>query len=312
MEIIREEYKYPSTTGVGNIFARSWAPEDPSNVKAIFQIAHGMAEHGERYEEFARYLASNGYAVFLNDHIGHGRSVASKKDLGYFGESDGWLGFVNDAKLLTDKARATYRKRPVIFFGHSMGSFVARKYAEKYGSDLAGAIFCGTSGSNPGAGIGITLASLIAKMKGSRYRSEFINKIAFGSYNKKINNPRTAFDWLTKDAAIVDKYVKDDYCGYLFTAVGYRDMFTILNNVSEKSWYQNLSRDLPILLISGKMDPVGDYGNGVKQVHRDLKASGHKDVVMKLYENDRHEILNELDRQTVYSDIVKWSDFAIQ
>ncbi len=312
MQIIRDEYSYSSTTGVGNIFARSWTPEDESSVKAVFQIAHGMAEHGERYEDFACFLASRGYAVFLNDHIGHGKSISKMDDLGYFGENDGWLGFVSDAKILTDKAREKFPGKPVIFFGHSMGSFVARSYAEKYGNELAGAIFSGTSGANPATGAGIKMATLVAKMKGSRHRSEFINKIAFGSYNKRYDNPRTEFDWLSRDNAQVDKYIADPKCGYLFTAVGYRDMFTILNNVSGKSWYQNVPTSLPMLLVSGKMDPVGEYGKGVRQVHRDLKATGHSDVVLKLYDDARHEILNEINNTDVYKDIVQWADFAIQ
>jgi len=309
--VIRKEYSYPSTTGLSDIFARSWVPEDETKIKAVFQIAHGMAEHGERYENFANFLCENGYAVFLNDHIGHGKSVASDADLGYFGERDGWLSFINDAKLLTDIARAEYPDKPVVFFGHSMGSFIARKYAEKFGGDLAGAIFCGTSGANPAAGVAIKLANIIAKSKGSRFRSEFINKLAFGPYNKKVEKVRTPFDWLSRDNKQVDKYIADKYCGFLFTAVGYRDMFMVLQSVSGKSWYENLPFVLPIMLISGQMDPVGTYGKGIQQVCQDLKSSGHKNVTMKLYKDDRHEILNELDKETVYKDVVDWADKVI-
>ncbi len=306
LEVIRREYSYPSTTGLANIYARSWQPQDPSKINAIFQIAHGMAEHGERYEDFAKFLCENGYAVFVNDHIGHGKSVVTDEDLGYFGERDGWLSFINDAKQLTDIAKAEYPDKPVILFGHSMGSFIARSYTEKFGADLAGAIFCGTSGTNPAVGIAIKLADLIAKIKGSRYHSEFINKLAFGAFNKKITNPRTPYDWLSKDEKQVDKYMTDKYCGFLFTAVGYRDMSTVLNSVSVKSWYTNVPFILPIMLISGQMDPVGNYGKGIQQVYQDLKSTGHKNVTMKLYKNDRHEILNELDKETIYNDIVDW------
>ncbi|MGI6249428.1 MAG: lysophospholipase [Acutalibacteraceae bacterium] len=311
MEINQKEYSFGSTTGLADIYARSWAPADPEDVKAIFQIAHGMAEHCNRYEEFAQYLAAKGYAVFANDHIGHGKSVASDDDLGYFGERDGWLAFVNDAKLLTDIAREEYPDKPVIVFGHSMGSFIIRSYCEKFGNDIAGGIFCGTSGTNPMSGIAIKLADLVVRAKGSRHRSEFINKLAFGAYNKKIKNPRTVFDWLSRDEEQVDKYIADRYCGFLFTAAGYRDMFSVLHSVSSKNWYENVPEALPMLLIAGQMDPVGNYGTGVRQVYRDLRNIGHKYVGIKLYKDDRHEILNELDRETVYADIAEWADALI-
>lgn len=306
MNYIQNEHHYPSTTGVADIFARSWEPANPAHVKAVFQIAHGMAEHGERYCAFAQYLCEKGFAVYVNDHIGHGQSVSSREDYGYFGERDGWLGMVNDCKLLTDIARAEHPGKPVIFFGHSMGSFIARLYAEKYGTDLAGAVFCGTSGTNPASGVGILLAKVIAKSRGSRHRSELIHKVAFSSYNKKIKQPRTSNDWLTRDEAVVDAYQADEGCGFIFTAAGFADMFQLLQAVSGQSWYENLRRDLPLLLISGQMDPVGSYGKGVRQVEKDLRASGHEILQTILYPEDRHEILNELDRDRVYADIAQW------
>lgn len=194
------EINQKNTLWFHNRLGRYLRPElgtaDPEDVKAIFQIAHGMAEHCNRYEEFAQYLAAKDYAVFANDHIGHGKSVASDDDLGYFGERDGWLAFVNDAKLLTDIAREEYPDKPVIVFGHSMGSFIIRSYCEKFGNDIAGGIFCGTSGTNPMSGIAIKLADLVVRAKGSRHRSEFINKLAFGAYNKKLKIPERSFDWL--------------------------------------------------------------------------------------------------------------------
>lgn len=307
MDIIKNEHRFSSTTGIAEIYACSWTPADPADVKAIFQISHGMAEHNERYTEFAQYLCAQGFAVYIDDHVGHGRSVASKADYGYFGERDGWLGFVNDSKLLSDIARDAHPGKPLIFFGHSMGSFIARSYAEKYGADLTGAIFCGTSGANPAAGMGILLTKLIARSRGSRHKSDLIDKVGFGAYTKRIENPKTPFDWLTRDKAIVNAYMEDEACGFKFTAVGYRDMFQLLQSVSQKSWYENLRKDLPIFLIAGEEDPVGSYGKGILQVENDLKESGHTKVTCKLYPEDRHEILNELDKETVYQDIAQWS-----
>ncbi|MBO5410364.1 MAG: alpha/beta hydrolase [Clostridia bacterium] len=307
MTIIRKEFTIPSKTGTTNIFARCWVPE--SGAKAVFQIVHGMAEHGERYEDFAAYLCQKGFAVLVDDHAGHGKSVKSDDDLGYFGDEGGWDAFVEDEKALTELAKKEFPDIPIIFFGHSMGSFIAREYVRRYGSDEAvkGAIICGTSGKNPAAAIAIGMAGMIAKLKGSRHRSEFINKIAFGPYNNKIKNPKTPFDWLTTDEAIVDKYIADKYCGFLFTAAGYKDLFTILNTVSGKDWYAGVPKNLPLLVVAGEEDPVGSYGKGVKEVYNNLKAEGCADVTLKLYPAMRHEILNEKERATVYEDIAAWA-----
>ena len=306
MEIIRKEYSVPSKSGVANVFARCWLPAE--GPKAIFQIVHGMAEHGERYEDFAKYLCEKGFAVLVDDHVGPGRSVKSDKDLGYFGENGGWNAFVEDERTLTELVKAEYPDIPIVFFGHSMGSFIAREYIRRYGKDerIKAAIFCGTSGKNPAAAIAITLAGTIAKAKGSRHKSKFIDKIAFGTYNKKCEG-RTAFDWLSTDTEQVDKYIADKYCGFLFTAAGYKDLFTILNKVSGKDWFEGVYSELSILVTSGEEDPVGTYGNGTKQVYNDLKLAGKKDVTLKIYPGMRHEILNEVNRAQVYEDIAAWS-----
>ncbi len=306
MEIIRKEYSFPSKSGVADVFARCWMPAN--GVNAIFQISHGMAEHGERYEDFAKHLCEKGFAVLVDDHVGHGKSIKSDDDLGYFGENMGWDAFVEDERALTELIKAEFPDAPVVFFGHSMGSFIAREYIRRYGNDerIKAAVFCGTSGKNPASAIAIKLAGAVAKIKGSKHRSEFINKMAFGPYNKKCEG-RTPFDWLSTDTAQVDKYIADKYCGYLFTATGYKDLFTILTKVSGKDWYNELCNDLPILLTAGEDDLVGNYGAGIKQVYNDLKQAGKKDVTIKLYPGMRHEILNEVDNKTVYEDIAAWA-----
>lgn len=307
MEIIRKEYTIPSKSGVADVFARCWLPSD--GVKAIFQIVHGMAEHGERYEDFAKFLCTKGFAVLVDDHAGHGKSVKSDDDLGYFGESMGWDSLVEDERALTELIKTEFPDAPIVFFGHSMGSFIAREYIRRYGNDerIKATIFCGSSGKNPAAAIAIRLAGVIAKAKGSKHRSEFINKIAFGPYNNKIQNPKTPFDWLTTDTAIVDKYIADKYCGFLFTAAGYKDLFTILHTVSGKDWYNGVCNDLPILVTAGEDDPVGTYGKGIKEIYNGLINSGKKAVTIRLYPRMRHEILNETNRAQVYEDMAAWS-----
>lgn len=289
-----------------------YAPVVKANAKAIVQIAHGMAERKERYDEFASFLAENGYAVFIHDHLGHGESVQSDEYLGFFGEDDGWKNLVEDCYKITKYAREIFVGKPVILFGHSMGSFVARAYSQMHDMTLDAAVFCGTSGSNPAAGIAVKIADAIAKSKGNMYRSELINSLAFGTYNKKFKPQRTEFDWLTGDNDIVDKYVADKYCGFLFTACGYRDLFSVLKYVSSKSWYKSVRKNLPMLIISGDSDPVGEFGSGVKQVVSDLKKTGHNNIEFKLYKNMRHEILNEIERAVVMNDVLSWLDEQTQ
>lgn len=302
------EYYYPSTSGLNDIYAKSIEPADRTAVKAVFQISHGMAEHTGRYQAFAEFLASHGYAVFFNDHLGHGKSVKNADGLGYFGEEDGRECLVRDVKTLTEIAKKEFPDKPIVLFGHSMGSFIARRYCALYGTQITAAVFCGTSGYNPGAGIGASVAGMVCKEKGSRYRSSFIDSLAFGSYNKKFKPNRTKYDWLTRDNDVVDAYMADDLCGFLFTAAGYRELFRLLKSVSVKAWYASIPYVLPVLLVSGEDDPVGDYGKGVKEVFRNLRKTGHNDVSLKLYPAGRHELLQELNKEEVYQDILEWVD----
>lgn len=306
MELTVHEYSFKSSSGLCDIYATSAVPASFSDVKGVVQIAHGMAEHSARYAEFAKALAERGYAVFINDHLGHGKSVASKDDLGFFGPM-GYDALVKDMKQLTEIAKKEYPELPFIIFGHSMGSFLAREYTARYGHEIDGAIFCGTAGPNPAASLGITLAKHFEKSKGDHVRSSFLNSMAFGSYNKKTEQ-RTEFDWLTKDTAIVDKYIADEYCGYCFTANGFVGLFSVLKQVSSKLWFNTVPKELPMLLIAGADDPVGAYGKGVKQVFDQLKETGHTNTLMKLYAGDRHEILNELDKEQVIADVIDWID----
>ncbi len=308
---VKKEFFFPSVSGLADIHACSFFPEDKANVKAVIQIAHGMAEHLERYEKFAGTLCDSGFAVYINDHLGHGKSVKSDDELGYFGEKDGWKNFIDDCHQFMQIAKKENPGKPYIFFGHSMGSFVAREFTKLYADELNGAIFCGTAGPNPAAGAGIAVAKLIGKAKGSHYRSKFIDNLAFGTYNKQFEG-RTNFDWLTRDNDEVDKYIADKYCGFLFTAYGYRDMFSLLSRVSSNKWAEEYSKKLPVLIISGSKDPVGANGKGVEQVYNMLKAAGKTNVTMHLYDDARHEILNEskcFDK--VCKDVIDWVDSVL-
>lgn len=296
-----------SDTGLAPIYYQSWTPDDPEKIKGIFQIIHGMAEYGDRYEEFAKFLTTIGFAVYVSDHIGHGRSIKSDDDLGYFGEKDGWKSFVNDAHTVTIRAKKEFPGVPVVLFGHSMGSFVARSYISQFADDIDAAIICGTSGPNPASGMGILLANAVAKIKGSKHRSKFINSVAFGTYNKRCASvDDNGFGWLSTDKEVVKKYNADPLCGFLFTVKGFTDLFSVLDSVSKKECFVNTPANLPIYLIAGKEDPVGSYGPGVEKVYDEYVKTGHKKVTVKLYDRMRHEILNEFGKEEVYVNIAQW------
>lgn len=308
--MIKKEFYFPSISGLADIHAASYLPEG-KEIKAIIQIAHGMAEHLERYEAFAEVLCNNGFAVYINDHLGHGKSVKNDDELGYFGEKAGWKNFIADCYRLTRIAKDENPGKPLIFFGHSMGSFVARAYSLEYANDIKGAIYCGTAGPNPAAGVGSTLASVIGKIKGDHHRSTLVDKIAFGAYNNKFEQ-RTAFDWLSRDQFQVDKYIADKYCGFLFTAYGYRDLTALLGFVSGKKWFESLDKDLPVLMISGAMDPVGNFGKGIDQVCAKLQSAGKKNFRAIIYPEGRHEILNESELfDKVCADVIEWVEATI-
>ncbi|MBR5409568.1 MAG: alpha/beta hydrolase [Clostridia bacterium] len=311
MEQVHNTYSFPSHTKNTDIFVQSVAPASLDDTKGIIQIVHGMAEHTDRYLEVAGFLCDAGYAVIMHDHAGHGRSVKTDADDGYFADKDGWLKLVDDVYEVTKLAKETFPGKKLIIWGHSMGSFITRKFIATYKDAADAAILCGTAGANPAAGVGIGLANLVCKLKGPKAKSTFINNIAFGSYNKRFEG-NTGFEWLSVNKENVEKYVADPKCGFLFTASGFRDLFHVLKDVSSKQWYEEVPKDLPIKLISGEDDPVGAYGKGVTEVYDKLKASGHTKVTVKLYKGLRHEIHNEDCRRDVYADIRDFADTIVK
>jgi len=291
-----------STDGKSNIHVKTWLVENP---KAILQITHGMSEYIERYDAFAKFLNSNGIAVVGHDHIGHGQS-ANPKDYGYFGEKDGWLCFAADVEKMFEITKAEYPNTPYFLMGHSMGSFVARAWFSKHCKDIDGIIFMGTAGSNPALGLGKALVSTIRAFKGSRHHSRTVTAVAFGTYNDHIPNYKTYNDWLTRDQAVVDEYVKDPSCGFVFTLAGYADLFNLLSYINSNQWYKDIPKDIPILLIAGDDDPVGSYGKGPTEVAAKLEEAGCEDVSLLLYEGMRHEILNEFGKEAVMEDLKRF------
>lgn len=274
--------------------------------KAVVQIVHGMCEYIMRYDNFARYLAAHGLVVCGHDHLGHGETAISQDERGFFAEDDGWKLLVEDVFAVTTEIKKRYAGLPLFVLGHSMGSFILENYLAIHGDGANGALISGTGGSNPLGGIGIGLTNIIRAAKGSHYRSRLVDNMAFGSFCSKIEGPRTAKDWLTHDEAIVDLYCADPNCMFLFTVAGYKDLFLLLKNATRKGWENEVPKQLPVLYFAGLEDPVGNYGKGVTEMYERLKASGQKDISLKLYNGMRHETLNEVGRQAVYEDILVW------
>ncbi len=292
-----------------NIHVYSWGVEKDNNARGVVQIAHGMAEHGKRYESFAQALVKRGYLVYANDHRGHGETAGSIENLGYFADENGWDLVVKDMYLLTQQIKSKHPDLPVFLFGHSMGSFLARDYISLFGKEIKGVILSGTSG-DPGflANIGILLTKLTCLLKGKKAKSPLMDKLSFGSYNNAFKPVRTEFDWLSRDKEEVDKYINDPFCGTVFTEGFFNDLLKGIKNIHKPDVIQVIEKDLPIYIFSGEKDPVGKNTKGVLEVIRDYQKAGIKDVTYRFYKDGRHEMLNELNREEVIKDVIQWFD----
>ena len=308
MSFTKKEFTAPSCDGIhtlkGVVYEPSIAPI------GYFHIVHGMTEHIGRYDRIMSDLAKQGYICFGYDNLGHGNTARDKSELGYIAKKDGWDLLCRDVKKFSDAVISEYKEKsgdlPYCLMGHSMGSFIVRLAAERYVRPDK-LIVMGTGGANPAAGAGIALISLIKLFKGDRHISPFIDSIAFGSYNNKFKNDPDASSksWLTTDQSIRNKYLQDNYCTFKFTVSAMGDLMTLLKNSNRGAWFKNMSKTMPILLVSGEDDPVGDYGKGVRQVTDKLKAAGCRAESI-IYERARHEILNDFTYDQVKDDIIRF------
>ncbi len=306
--ITREPISFPSTDGKTQIHGFCWRPQDADNARAVVLLSHGMEEYIERYDEFARFLAEQGFLVFGHDHLGHGESVNDPSEWGCLPVDGGATILVEDLHRLRSLAAARCKPgTPCFVFGHSMGSFVALSYVARHGEGLAGAVICGTAFVPPATSrAGNTVARLISTVRGARYQSTLLDNMGVGAYNKSIKNPRTRVDWLSYDEANVDAYLADEKCGFMFSTGGYATLTALTGEVCSKQSAASIPKDLPLFYISGVDDPVGLMGKGVEASATLARNAGVKDVGVKLYEGMRHEILNEADRQLVFEDVVSW------
>ena len=300
---MRTEYYYDSC-GAGQIRACVWQPENEP--RAVVQLVHGIAEHVERYDDYAAWLNEHGILAVAEDHMGHGKSVGSDGILGYF--HGGWFSAVEDTYRLLRQTKEKYPNVPYILFGHSMGSFMARTILAQYpDSGIAGCIICGTAWQ-PDAllKVALPLCKFLCRNGGDKQPSPVLQKIMFGSYNQRVEHVRTENDWLSRDDRVVDAYNLDPLCGFTATAGLYRDMLSGISFIQQKTTLINMNLDTPVLFVAGSADPVGAYGQGVELAAKAFRDRGMKNVSMKLYPMCRHEILNEINNIQVYEDIQNW------
>ncbi|MDL2238247.1 alpha/beta hydrolase [Christensenellaceae bacterium OttesenSCG-928-K19] len=303
----KTDFTFKSSAGKIDVFVRAWK-DNEAEPQFILQIAHGMVEYIDRYDDFAQFICANGGAVYGNDHLGHGYTGENAGLLGYFAEKDGDRFVVEDMHKLTGLIRQRHPKTPIVLLGHSMGSFLTRIYATQYGGDVNAVIIMGTSGTNPSVAILRAISKLGMIFGKAKKPANLITKLAFGGYNKRYEEVNSPNEWLSRDRAVVQKYDADPWCTYRFTHSAFHDLANILDAMSGEKWAVKLEKDIPYLLIAGDMDPVGGYGEGVKEVYGLMKNAGVSDLEMKLYPGARHEILNETNKREVYDDILGWID----
>ena len=312
MTVTKKDMEFASADGKSRVYACCWLDE-AKTPRFILQICHGMCEYIGRYREFAEFLCANGGVVFGNDHLGHGKTKALNEPsyFGYFAKKDGEKLIVQDVHTLTGIAKKEYPDLPFIIMGHSMGSMVARSYMTKYGEEACGAIYMGTSGANNLTGIIRFLARVGMIFGRAKKPATLLSHLAFSKYNDRYEDVRSKNDWITRERERVEIYDADPLCTFLFTDRAAYDFANLVDEVSGVQWAEKLPKDKPYLLISGEMDPVGNFSEGVREVYDWMRQAQLSDVTMKLYEGARHELLNEINRDEVKQDILSWIDARI-
>lgn len=307
-KVKKETFRFLSKDGKTKIHAVKWMPGN-GRVRAVMQLSHGMVEYIERYDEFACYLASRGFLVVGNDHLGHGESVTDESEWGYFTPKKPSETVIADIYQVTRIIRSQYPDCPYFIFGHSMGSFLLRRYLTLHSEDVTGAVICGT-GSQPDVAtcFGMLVCRLIGLVRGGHYRSAFLTNVSFGKpyadFDKTGADPSKS--WLSKNEESVRAYYDDPRCTFVFTVNGYYGLFSTIRYVNQMKHIRKIRKNLPVFFIAGEDDPVGNFGEGVKKAYAQYRQAGIQDVRMKLYQNDRHEILQETDREQVFEDVYQW------
>ena len=308
---LREEFSYPSSDGRHQIHALRWLPEE-SGPRAVVQLVHGISEHMGRYDGFAAYLADHGFAVVGHDHLGHGKTARGRREYGFLGEQNGWAYLVHDTRTLRELTGERFSGLPHFLMGHSMGSFVVRTYLIDYPGTVDGCILSGTGQEPPFlVAFGRGLSGLLLRIKGGNHVSGLVTALSLGAYNRQFRPTRTSADWISRDQAVVDAYVRDPMCRFVPTVGMFHDMMGGLQYIWKTENLNKMDKSTPVYFMAGDGDPVGNYGEAVKKVYERFLKTGCKDVKLKLYKDGRHEMLNELNKDEVYADVLEWLNSKI-
>ena len=310
MNYIFSEINFPSSDGVHTIHGEVYVPKRVEP-RGIVQLCHGMRDYVGRYQALAEYLTGKGYVFAGHAHLGHGKS-AEDDERGFFAERDGVLYLLKDIHSMNKYLRGVYPTLPLWLLGHSMGSFLARLYTNRHPHSVQGLIIHGTAGPNPALPFGKLAVKIGKTFHGGRYRSRFVASLAFMGYNSKFPKSEGEHAWLTRDIARVSSRDEDPYTNFTFTLSGYGDLFSMLGAANAKSWFKNYPKELPTLIISGTADPVGNYGRGPEYVYKQLLLEGCSSVTLKLYDDCRHELFNEYNREEIFEYITDWLGSSVK
>ena len=298
------EFYIPSSRAGTRLHGIQWIPDGP--VTASLQLCHGMIEHVGRYSELAEYLCRRGIAAAGCDHLGHGRT-SNPEDWGFFDEKDGELRVLEDIQITADYLKRQHPSVPHFILGHSMGSFFLRCYMVDKGREIDGVLLLGTGGQGfLLAKAGCLLTEAVSAFRGTRYRSRLLHQLLIGRFGRMTDKNGDSHCWLSREEEQVRAYTEDPLNQFIFTSSACRDFMKIIAQAGQRKTLENTRKTLPVFLMSGSQDPVGEKGKGVKRVYRALKQAGLSDVSLKLYPKARHELLHETNREEVFQDIETW------
>lgn len=293
-----------STDKIHTLYGKIYIPL--GTPKAVLQIIHGMSEHMELYNEFMSKLAENGYVVLIHDQLGHGKTAGGIDKLGFFAAKNGDALLIQDAYLFANKFLSEYSGLKRILLGHSMGSFIARICCEEYPDMCDLLILLGTGGHQKTSALGLALTQAAGVVHNEEYRSEPAQKLFFDFCNILFRDDKNKYAWTTRNINVQKQHIDDKYYNFVFSVKAMNDVVMLSTECNTEEWYNNIRKDLPILILSGEKDPVGEYGKGVFDVYRKLHILGSEDVYFKLYGECRHELLHEENKEDVINDILKW------